>query len=321
MKKLVLLLMVSIAVNPGWSQPEQLTPEQKFRAIDSMVTTWYNHALFNGGILINQRGTVIYQRSEGYANFEQKAQNTDTTRYNLASISKPFTAIAILQLVHKKKLKLTDPLVQYFPDFPYPAITITHLLSHTSGLPEADQFEKPYIRSHPAEILSNQQIYDDLVKGKTPPLKAAGEKHFYNNLNYILLAMLVEQVSKTPFSVYMRKNIFEKAGMKKSYVRERISLNTARYFMPTFYDTIYQHVDSVSHRKKIYTDYPLGGTYGDNNIITTMQELLLFDKALNSGKLLPPELVKTLYQPVKLANGEYFFTGGKKNLYTWLECK
>lgn len=118
-------------------------------------------------------------------------------------------------------------------------------------------------------------------------------------------------MAKTPFSAYMQKNIFEKAGMKKSYVRERVSPNTARYFMPTFYDTIYRHVDSLINRK-IYTDYSLGGTYGDNNIVTSMQELLLFDKALNSGKLLPPELVKTMYQPAKLANGEYFFNGGRK---------
>jgi len=287
------------------------SPDQKKAKIDSMINTWDRYGIFNGSVLILQKGNIIYQRSSGYANFETRFPNTDTTHFNLASVSKPFTAIAILQLVDKGKLKLTDPLVQYFPDFPYPAVTIVQLLSHTSGLPEADQYEKPYITGHPSEILSDQKIYDDLVKLQVPPLAAAGEKHFYNNLNYILLALLVEKVTRAPFAVYMRQNIFLRAGMKHSYVRERISPNTARYFQPTFYDTTFYHVDSVTNRK-IYTDYHLGGTYGDNNVITTMQDMVLFDNALRNGKLLPSDLAKQMYQPVMLANGAPFFTGGKK---------
>lgn len=309
--KEILTLLFCLLPQSLWSQIPQLSLDQKRTKIDSMLNTWQQHGLFNGGVLIAQKGEIVYQRSAGYANFEKGILNTDTTPYNLASVSKPITAVAILQLVDKKKLNLTDRLVQHLPDFPYPAVTITQLLSHTSGLPEADQYEKPYIATHPEEVLSNQKIYEDLVKLKVPALAAAGEKHFYNNLNYILLAMLVEKVTKTPFALYLQKNVFEKAGMKKSYVRERLSPNTARYIRPTFYDTLYQHVDSIRNRK-IYTDYPFGGTYGDNNVVTTLKDLLLFDQALNSAKLVPPELVKTMYQMVKLANGEPFFTGGKK---------
>lgn len=311
MRKEILTLLLCLLFQNISAQTPQLSLEQKREKMDSMITTWSKHGLFNGGILVAQKGKIVYQRSEGYANFEEGILNTDTTRYNLASISKPITAIAILQLVGQKKLNLTDPLVRYLPDFPYPAVTITQLLSHTSGLPEADQYEKLYIAAHPEEVLSNQRIYDDLLKMKVPALAAAGEKHFYNNLNYVLLAMLVEKVTKTPFALYLQKNIFERSGMKKTYVRERLSPNTARYVRPTFYDTSYQHVDSIRNRKT-YTDYPLGGTYGDNNVVTTMQDLLRFDQALNAGKLLPLDLLKTLYQPVKLANGEHFFTGGKK---------
>lgn len=311
MKKVILTLLLCSLFQHLWAQALQLSFEQKREKIDSMISTWSEHGLFNGGVLIAQKGKIIYQRSEGYANFEKGTLNTDTTQYNLASISKPITAIAILQLVEQKRLELNDPFVQYFPDFPYPAVTITHLLSHTSGLPEADQYEKPYIAAHPSEVLSNQHIYADLVKLKVPALASAGEKHYYNNLNYILLAILLEKVTKTPFAQYLQKNVFERAGMKKTHVRERISPNTPRYVRPTFYDTSYQHVDSIRNRK-IYTDYPMGGTYGDNNVVTTMNDLLEFDQALNTGKLLPLDLVKTLFQPVKLANGEHFFTGGKK---------
>ena len=130
------------------------------QSIDSMITTWQDNGLFNGGVIVIQKGHVVYQRSAGYANFETGTPNTETTPFNLASVSKPFTAIAILQLVHKNKLKLSDALIQYLPDFPYPAVTIEQLLSHTSGLPEADQFEKPYFN----EILSNRKIYTDLLQ-------------------------------------------------------------------------------------------------------------------------------------------------------------
>jgi CubicO group peptidase (beta-lactamase class C family) len=206
---------------------------------------------------------------------------------------------------------LPDLVAYYLPDFPYPAVTISQLLSHTSGLPEADQFEKPYIAAHPNEVLSNQKIYEDLLQLKVPTLANAGEKHYYNNLNYIVLAHLIEKVTKISFATYMQKYIFEKAGMKNTYVRSRLSPNTPRYFLPTFYDTTYCNVDSITNRK-IYTDYHLGGTYGDNNVVTTLQDMALFDNALNQNKFLSPQLTKQLFQPVKLANGQPFFTGGNK---------
>jgi CubicO group peptidase (beta-lactamase class C family) len=305
---IALLLILSVRCLP---QSPSLFPADKRARIDSMINIWNDHGIFNGGVAIVQNGDVVYRRSAGYANFETGALNTDTTHFNLASVSKPFTAIAVLQLVHKNKLKLNHALVEYLPDFPYPDVTIEQLLSHTSGLPEADQFEKPNIAAHPAEILSNRKIYEDLVALKPPPLAAAGGKHFYNNLNFILLAILVEKVTRIPFAGYMQRNVFRKAGMKNTYIRECISPNTARYFLPTFYDTAFRHVDSFTNRK-IYTDYPLGGTQGDNNVISTLQDMALFSNALNSGKLLPPQLVKQMYQPVKLANGTPFFTGGSK---------
>lgn len=311
MKKLLLIPLLLTLSCLCWSQALQHSLEQKRATIDSMISAWDHYGIFNGSVLILQKGNIIYQRSTGYASFETRFPNTDTTHFNLASVSKPFTAIAVLQLVHKRKLKLSDLLVQYFPDFPYPAVSIIQLLSHTSGLPEADQYEKPYIVAHPSEILSNQKIYDDLVKLNVPALAAAGEKHFYNNLNYILLALLVEKITRVPFAHYMRQNIFRRAGMMHTYVREPVSPNTARYFQPTFYDTTFYHVDSITNRK-IYTDYHLGGTCGDNNVVTTMQDMVLFDKALRNGKLLPAELVKQMYRAVKLANGALFFTGGKK---------
>jgi CubicO group peptidase (beta-lactamase class C family) len=309
MKSIIIIPILCLIFYDGVAQ--SLSVEQKCNSIDSLITLWSNHKTFNGGVVIIQNDKIIYQKSAGFANFEKGILNTENTLFNLASVSKPFTALAIMQLVERKKIKLSDFVVSYLPDFPYKSVTIEQLLSHTSGLPEADQYEKQYIQENPSEILSNKKIYEDLVSMKVEPLAMAGQKHFYNNLNYILLAKLVEKVSKMSFIIYMKKYVFEKAGMKNTYIRERISQNTARYFLPTFYDSTFVNVDSLKN-PKIYTDYHLGGTYGDNNVITTLQDMVLFDNALKSGKLLSQNTTKQMYQPVKLASGELFFTGGTK---------
>jgi CubicO group peptidase (beta-lactamase class C family) len=309
MKQTIIISILYLVLYKGYTQP--LSAEEKVSKIDSLITLWSNNKTFNGGIVIIQKGKVSYQKSAGFQNFEKGILNTETTPFNLASVSKPFTALAIMQLVERNKIKLPDFVVSYLPDFPYNKITIEQLLSHTSGLPETDQYEKQYIQENPSEILSNEKIYEDLVRMKVKPLAVAGEKHYYNNLNYIILAKLVEKVSKMSFYSYMKKHVFERAGMKNTYVRERISPNTSRYFLPTFYDSAFVNVDSLKNHK-IYTDRNLGGTYGDNNVITTLKDMVLFDNALKSNKLLSQNMTKQMYQPVKLSNGDFFLTGGNK---------
>lgn len=311
MKKLFCTALLAASGCFALAQGAQSSPSRQRQLLDSMISTWERHGSFNGTLLIARKGEIVYQRSAGFADVEKGVPNSDRSPFNLASVSKPVTAVAVLQLVGKQQLGLKDAVTRYFPDFPYPGVTIEQLLSHTSGLPEADQYCKPYMRAHPAEILSDERVYEELVTWKPAPLAPPGTRHFYNNLNYILLAMLVEKASGEPFADYMRRHVFEPAGMKDTYVRGRLDANTARYFRPTFFDTAFVHVDSVTNRK-IYTDFYLGGTQGDNNVVSTAGDLLLFDRALSGGKLLPGELQRLMYSPVKLANGENFYLGGRK---------
>src|SRR3954470_24309517 len=113
-----------------------LQAQNKPARLDSLFTSLYNQHEFNGNVLVVEKGKVIYRHSFGYADVRAKLLNTDQTAFNLASVSKTFTAVAILQLKQAGKLKLDDPFVNYFPDFPWRQITIRHLLSHTSGLPD-----------------------------------------------------------------------------------------------------------------------------------------------------------------------------------------
>jgi CubicO group peptidase (beta-lactamase class C family) len=278
--------------------------------IDSFLRVMSEHQLFNGSILVAKEGKVIYQRSYGYWDRAGKIPNSDTTAVNLASVSKPFTSLAVLQLVAKGKIRLDDPYSRYFPDFPYPAVTIRQLLSHTSGLPKVEDFERPYIDQHPDEVLTDKEVYAHLLALKQPLLFQSGAKWDYSNFGYTCLALLVERVSKMPFGDYMRKYIFLPAGMGHTYVRAAGTPNTPRYIIPAIYMTEYKNVDSLDHRK-FYTFFNLGGIAGCGNVVSTLDDLFRFDQALSAGKLVPAWLMDTAFTPIKLNDGKVFHLRGK----------
>ncbi|MFN8346372.1 MAG: serine hydrolase domain-containing protein [Spirosomataceae bacterium] len=287
---------------------------QKVVRIDSFITVLAKHHLFNGSVLVAEQGKIIYKKSSGYADFGRGIPNTDTTRFNLASLSKPFTAIAVLQLVQKGKLQLKDTFVSYFPDFPYPEMTVKHLLTQTSGVPVVERYEEEYIKAHSKEIISNQKAYEDLVALKKPLNFTSGNRWQYNNANYFLLAMLVEKVSQMPFADYMKKNIFTPAGMKKTYIRQVGMENTPRYTPLSFYNPTYHKVDSLNPAEH-YTYYHLGSLIGPNNMISTPEDLWHFDNAFAAGKLLSPALMKAAFTPVTLNDGKPFRMGNSTRSY------
>lgn len=308
----VFLIVLTTLAFSAYAQPNP--PSSKTARIDSFLTALADHHLFNGSILVAEQGKIIYQKSVGYADASRHLKNTDTTHFNLASLSKPFTAIAILQLVQKGKLKLDDPVTTFFPDFPYPSVTIRHLLTHTSGLPGLERQEDSYIKDHPDELISAQTVYAHLVEQKKSLADQPGNTWRYNNLNYMLLAMLVEKIARMPFADYMQKSVFTPAGMTSTYVRSGNMPNTTRYTRPAFYFTSYHNVDSLDHNQ-FYTYYQLGGLAGPGNVVSTIQDLWRFDRALAAGKLISPELMKLTFSPVMLNNGKVYRAGSSTRSY------
>ncbi|QHV95825.1 serine hydrolase domain-containing protein [Spirosoma endbachense] len=312
-KRLLSLLLMGLN-SPGFAQMPAQTQHPKVARIDSFITVLADHRLFNGSILVAEHGKIIYQKSVGYADFDRRVLNTDTTHFNLASLSKPFTAIAVLQLVQKGKIKPDDMLATYFPDFPYPTVTIRHLLAHTSGLPILERQEDAYISAHPDELLSSQKVYTHLVEQNKPLLFQPGDNWRYNNTNYVLLTMLVEKISRIPFATYLKKNVFTPAGMTGTYVREAGMRNTIRYTRPTQYISAYLNVDSLDHNQ-FYTYYHLGSLAGPGNVVSTIQDLWRFDQTLLTGKLISPALLEAAFQPVTLTNGKIYHMGSSSRSY------
>src|SRR5688500_14841431 len=154
MKRFPLLLSLHVALIFNSLKAQEIK-----QRLDSFLTVAANNDYFNGCVMVSEKGKPIYSFAAGYADEEKKIPNSTNTCFNMASVSKPFTAIAVLQLVQHRRCKLSDPVMKYFPDFPYPAITIRHLLSHTGGLPQLERFMDDVISQNKDKIFTNEELY------------------------------------------------------------------------------------------------------------------------------------------------------------------
>jgi CubicO group peptidase (beta-lactamase class C family) len=162
---------------------------------------------FSGNVLVIDKNKVVFEQSYGYADHTAKTPNTLNITFPVASITKLFTATAILQLREKGLLKITDPVCKYLPAFPYPEVTIKHLLSHTSGLPPYNAFFDKEKKENPDKVFRNKDFIAGVVANKKPLIYPPGEKGNYDNINYLVLALIVEKVSGNTYENYIYKNI------------------------------------------------------------------------------------------------------------------
>ncbi len=287
--------------------------------LDSLFISLYTYGQINGNVLVAENGQPIYQKSFGYSNIKTKTLNNENSGFSLASVSKVFTSTAILQLKEKGEIKLDDFVIKYFPDFPYPEITIRHLLTHTSGLPELEIFRQQ-VKDNPNKIFSNKDLLPTLKSLKQPLSFKPNDKYQYTNTNYILLALLVEKISNISFQEYLQKNIFSPAKMTNTYFQKDNSQTGNKdrvidYDYPFLFSTELENVDSLKNYRVRMLN--LSGFVGNGNIITTCADILKFDKELYGGKLLKQSSLKEAFTPNKLNNSQTVQTnvGGEKASY------
>jgi len=268
--------------------------------LDSFYKTIAAKNMLNGNVLVAQQGKIVYQQSFGNADFEQKRVNDAGTGFQLASLSKVFTGIAILQLYEKGKIKLDEPFSHYFPAFPYQEITIRQLLSHSSGLSDQDldsaltDFEKKNNR-RPNNNDLVPLIAGAGVKLTLPP----GQKWWYCNLGFELLATLVEKVSGITYEHYLAQHILKPAGMKDTYLKMPgipASANTANN-----YDHVPRYAPTKVRVDK-ERDY-MQMAYGHSNIVSTTGDLFKLDQALYQQHLLKQSTMDLAFSPAKWKDG------------------
>lgn len=279
MKQLLLFFLLPFMV-------QAQTIQQK---ADALLTAYYQQDLFTGNVLIAQKGKVVFAKSYGLANRANNKQVNAGTEFRIGSMSKPFTALLIMQLQEQGKLKLTDALSQYIPDYPHgDSITITNLLNHTSGIKSVTS-----LPAYQQDRGGFKNVEDMVALFKNQPLNfAPGSLYQYSNSNYILLSYIAQKAAGKTFDVLLQQAILKPLKMTQSGLDAdgRSSTNKALGYEAAA-DDDYTPV----------TDNNIGSYYGSGSMYSTAQDLLKWDRALY-GTTLISEASKTL-----------MFTPGKGN--------
>lgn len=266
--------------------PGQLS-KQEFRTYVRELSSFFETNLlnrgFNGGILVAKEGHILYEKYAGFADLRTKEPMTDSTSIHIASTSKTFTGVAILQLVQENKLSLNDSIQRFFPGLPYPGITVKMLLSHRSGLPNYLYFIDKSKNWDKKKDVTNSDMLQLLYSEKPGQYYRPGTRFSYCNTNFVLLAMIAEKVTGIPFPQYMQQKYFGPLQMKHTFVF-------------TLADTA-KAVSSFNYNGAVWQNDQYEGTYGDKNIYSTPGDLLKWDQALYTDQLLSKALLDSAFTP------------------------
>jgi len=250
---------------------------------------------FHGSLLVAKNGKIVYNNQVGYKDFRKKEQLNEESVFQLASVSKQFTAAAIMILYERNQIKLTDTVNTYFPDFPYKDVTIKNLLNHTAGLPKYFWVAEHKWKQKKAP--SNSEMMALLETSKVQRYFKPGRNFDYSNTGYFVLASIVENVSGTSFSAFVKKNIFDPLGMNDSYVYsfENDSIKTNQLDGYRLYKG-WRHLKINSTINDAIV--------GDKNVYSTSTDLLKWTVGLNNEKLFSKESLDLMYSKGEMVNGK-----------------
>ncbi len=242
-------------------------------------------------VAVSKDGKWIVNKSYGYADVEGKINVTDTTGFNIMSVTKIFIACAVVQLADKKRIDLDAPITKYLEQLPkqYNNVLIYQLLNHTAGVP--DYVEVDGYMQQAAKEQSPLEILNPVIN---KPLEfSPGKKNSYSNSGYFLLGLLIEKVSKWALNEYLAENIFKPLEMKNTFLNDKASkslLKTKGYI-------------SVNGKLQEVMLLNPSQYWAAGGIVTTISDMIKWDDALSTGKLLPMKEVNQMMQPAKFKDG------------------
>ena len=262
--------------------------------------------VFSGAWLYAEKGVIVSKGALGFRDPDDTLPITEDTIFQLASVSKTFTAAAVMLLVREGRLGLGDEVTKFFPEIPYPGVTVRHLLNHTSGIPDYFDDADWFIRIWKEEkrVPGNDEILRFLRETEAKPYFAPGEGLHYSNTGFNLLALLVERLSGVPYEEFLRKNIFEPAGMASTrccHIR-RDGVAFGNYARATVFEDGRWVADIDSAEDCDVTAFD--GLNGDDYVFTNIFDMLAWDRALREGRVLTPEEQELMYTPGKLNSGK-----------------
>jgi CubicO group peptidase (beta-lactamase class C family) len=275
-----------IFIFPFWTLSQQYD-----NSIDSLLKS-YTQEGFGMAALTSKDGVVEYKAAFGMANIELDLQLSPDHKFQIGSITKQFTAVLVLKLEEQGELNLTDPIQKYIPDFPIKnkPITIEHLLTHTSGIPEYfdwnkhhNKFENDYSPNALMELIKDEPLEFD-----------PGDDFDYCNSNYLLLGIIIERVTKQSYNDFLHQEIIDKIGMVHSSARDDLSqIDSIALGYTRSNDRI--ELAEVEHRS---------WAFSVGNIISTVSDLNLWYSHLFNGDIISEASLKKALKGFVLNNGD-----------------
>ena len=251
-------------------------------------------------VLVKKEGTVLFEKGYGLRRIKARAPITPDTDFRLASVTKQFTAMSVMLLERDGKLRYESTLTEIFPDFPAygKAITIRHLLTHTSGLPDYEDLMDQEEKSHGKRWSPAHQIQDEEVLGllekQTRGKFAPGTSWAYSNSGYVVLGLIVAKASGVSYPEFLKRRILDPLHMQNTLAYQRGSKEIPH--------RAFGH--SRERGKLILSDQSsTSATLGDGGVYSNLEDLSKWDEALGKHKLLSATEMQAALTPVKLADG------------------
>ncbi len=270
---------------------------ERVAMIDSVIDRYVSRRQFNGVVLVGDKGSVVYQGVKGFGNHLTSEPLTLTTSFHLASVSKQFTAVAVMMLAEEGKLSYTDTIGSYIENFPYKDVTIHQLLNHTSGLPDISEYIPQFLGFWDTCKIAVNEDVPWILSNLKPSVKFLPGKRFsYSNTGYILLALIIEKVSGLSYGEFLKQRVFEPLNMPHTFVYNYSDLNSCPVTARAYATYKYSYVP--------FEDDIRNGLVGEKGIYSSAMDLLRWDQALYSNKLLSQQSLDNAFSRSTLKNGK-----------------
>lgn len=266
----------------------------KIAGLDSLISNFSSRTRFSGNVLVALNGRSIFERSVGMADPLSRTEVKSETIFQLASVSKQFTAAAIMLLKSDGRIGFDDLLVKYIPELPYNNITLRHLLHHMAGLPNymylTDHF---WDKNYPPD---NEDVVELMVKHKLPVFFKPGSRYDYSNTGYVMLATVVERITGMSLNDFLQRRLFRPLGMKSTYVYSTADTAIRK-----------RHVDGFRALRSGYVriaDTHNNGPVGDKGVCSTTGDMFKWDRALYNGSPISPEILEEAFAGEVTSSGK-----------------
>lgn len=275
----------------------------KKTAMEKYIREAHEKGVFTGTWLFAENGEAVSKGAIGYFDAANSRPMREDAMFDIGSVSKQFTAAAILLLRREGRLSLDDEIVKFFPSIPYKGVTVRHLLTHTGGLPDNFAFVRELAKKEGC-IPDNGAVLRFFEEGGKAPRFKPGEAWEYCNSGYALLALLTEKLSGISFADFLKKNVFKPAGMTSTGLCHRIKdrLNIENLTVGLTYEGGKWIPAEESTWKDLVVS--LDGMEGAGFVKSNIFDLYAWDRALRYEKILTKEEQELMYTPAKLTNGE-----------------